>query len=269
MMTFDPEIYRNCNQDLAGLSDEECKAHFLDFGRHERRIFSHVRTAHERLSMRWLRGQGIEIGAGDLPTPLFGEATVVHADTDASLLFGGLSIDLEFSLDDPDLTPTAAFDFAIASHVLEHLDGLLIGLQNLIEMVRPKGIVYVSVPNREFDFDKYWLPEFPFEHHLEELSDKWAFKAHHDSLIVASFDTALHADSSRFPRVHDDVLLEELRMGRLSEARRFAFHKHSYDFHGWASLFFRAASVIEPRFRVVDAAFGIERHDCNFVLERL
>ncbi|SRR6266404_54356 len=87
---FSPDVYRNYNLDLRHLTDSELREHFQKYP-HERRIYG-TSTTVETLSMRWLRGNGVEVGAGAKPTPLLGDARVQMCDCDGTLVFGGIGL---------------------------------------------------------------------------------------------------------------------------------------------------------------------------------
>lgn len=268
---FDVAVYRSSNQDLRDRSETECRVHFETRGKFERRLFGPVASTSERFSMRWLRGHGIEIGAGSTPLPLFGAADVRFADVDPSLKYGGSGVDEVFALDEPALFARMAagtYDFAAASHVLEHVDSLLLGVRNLIDLVRPGGIVYVAVPSREFDHDATWLPMFEFEHHVAELADPLRYARLHDEIVVAAYR---RHQSGRWATdaFHDEAFFTALEAGRLSPGSRFGHHKHSYDYEGWMRLFVRALDHLDGPARLVDSAFGCERMDCHFAFERV
>jgi SAM-dependent methyltransferase len=250
---FDAQVYRSENPDLANLSEAELRSHFDTIGFAERRSFAALYDLHQKMSMRWLRGDGIEIGAGAYPTRLFGNARTVLADTDPKLKFGGTSVDVIFSLDQPnleDLIGRDRFDFAIASHVLEHVDSLLRGLENLTRIVKPGGIIYVALPLKQYLHDKDWMPDFPFEHHVAEYSEPLSFAAHHDQLV-----------SDEHFRRHGDRI-------QIHPANRFLYHKHNYDFQDWTKVLLRATEHLQLPIVLVDAAAGGARQDANFVFER-
>jgi predicted SAM-dependent methyltransferase len=198
--------------------------------------------------MKWLRGEGIEIGAGDKPTPLYGWASVVLADSDSDLRYGGAICDRYFSLDDRELLGRVggdAYDFAVASHVLEHLDSFIWGLRNLIGLVRVGGIVYGAVPISKYDYDRNWMQYFPFSHHLEE------------------FDEPL-----KHAHIHDEAVRLITGM-EVRPADRYRNHKHTYEYHDWSTLFVQTLEFLGGSARIVDSSFGYERSDANFVLERI
>ena len=87
---FVPPIYRNHSLDLSALclSDEDLAAHFYRFGHREPRVFGATNSSAEYLAMKWLRGRGLEIGAGRFPTKLFGSAVCEYADVEGGEAFG-------------------------------------------------------------------------------------------------------------------------------------------------------------------------------------
>jgi hypothetical protein len=124
---------------LRHLNDQELLEHFRKYP-HERRIYGYTSTTVETLSMRWLRGNGVEVGAGAHPTPLFGEARTQMSDCDRTLALAENSL-TQYWVDDPEFARTnlARYDFSIASHVLEHADSFLRALENLLSITRVGG----------------------------------------------------------------------------------------------------------------------------------
>lgn len=251
---LDVGIYRAQNPDLTGLSDDDLIAHFRESGYREQRCYAAVDDDHDRYSMRWLRGRGIEVGAGASPTRLFGDATTTLADVDASLAYGGSRYDELFSLDDPELIARLGadtFDFAIASHVLEHVDSFLRGFKNLIDLVRPGGTVYIALPIKEYLHDRVWMPYFAFDHHIDEFSDRLKYADVHDRLIIGEHHTQHQGAPLAF-----------------AQHERFLHHKHNYDLHDWSSLLLRSLEFLETPAQLVDSGFGRQRQDCNFVMQK-
>ena len=78
---FSTLIYRQHSLDLRDMTDVELAAHFSQ-NSHERRLYGPTESTAEFISMRWLRGNGIEIGAGNKPISLFGNARVQMNDFD-------------------------------------------------------------------------------------------------------------------------------------------------------------------------------------------
>lgn len=265
MKECDRNVYRNFNSDLERLSDKELDQHFL-VSQAEPRIFAPTNGDVEFLSMRWLRGAGLEIGAGKYPTPLFGNTTAIYADCDEDLAFGGEKIDVDLSLDDlqfVDKLPSK-FNFVIASHVLEHVDSFVRGIHNLVSSVKPGGIVYVVLPDKKFLNDKNFIPDFSFEHHELEFNNPLMFAQVHDNHYLmanqAAFDSEnLHAELSAEYR-------DQLRLGVISDKNRFLHHKHNYNFESWVEIMFKTKTYLNNSFEIADIRYGHLRKDCHFIL---
>jgi hypothetical protein len=271
---FDPEIYRTHSLDLAGLDEAALRDHFERAGRAEPRVFGRTETTSEYLSMKWLRGQGIEIGAGRYPLALFGDAAAINADIDSGALFGTDAIRHRLSIDDPVPAALAGrFDFAIASHVLEHADGLIRAICNLLDLVRPEGTVYIVGPDMRFLVDAEWMPYFDFAHHVEEYREHGKYDALHEHLVhehmrrnraTASAGQQLVSGG----QVHGDDILKLLDEGEGGESR-FMNHRHTYDPDGWLGLFVDVQRFLAKRFAILETRYGMERYDCHFVLRKL
>jgi SAM-dependent methyltransferase len=270
---FDPVIYRANNLDLAHLaSDADLSRHFKQCGHRERRIFGRTETTSQFLSMKWLRGDGIEVGAGRRPTELFGSATAVNADIDSGRVFGTKNVSHRYSIDDPvppDLM--GRFDFVVASHILEHADGLIRAVENLLDLIGSEGIVYITVPDIAFLEDAHWLPYFDMAHHVEEYENPGKYNGMHDRLALDYMRTRMETLGGDGlvggGQVMGDALVRLLEQGEGGE-NRFMHHKHNYDANGWNALFVDLQRFVGNRFLIVETRYGMERFDCHFVLRR-
>ncbi len=263
---FDAEFYRAHNLDLRDLDSPALAAHFAAH-QDERRLFAPTKTTVEALSMRWLRGAGIEIGAGGSPTPLFGNATTMMGDVDDKLAFGGERLDLQGSIDSEAFGAScrAHFDFAIASHVLEHADSFLRALLNLIQITRPGGIVYVVLPDIRFIGDVRWMPFFDFGHHVREFNEPLAYAQQHDDLYREGCgDGIFHSNEIAHLTADYQQAVAE---ARIPAHLRFLHHKHNYNFDGWLKMMTQAQQFFGNAFEFADVRFGHERQDCHFVLQ--
>jgi len=271
---FDPAIYRANNLDLAHLaSDADLRRHFEQHGHREPRLFGQTETTSDYLSMKWLRGQGIEIGAGRYPTGLFGEAAAVNADIDGGDVFGTANVSHRYSIDDPvPETLRHRFDFVIASHVLEHADGLIRAVENMLDLARPGGIVYAAVPDFRFLVDAEWMPCFDFAHHREEYETPGKYNAHHDRIVLDHMMSRIESVSATAQlvsggQVSGDAMMRLLHEGEGSESR-FMHHKHTYDPDGWNGLFVDVQRFLPSRFAIAETRYGMERADCHFILRK-
>jgi SAM-dependent methyltransferase len=266
MTLFSAAFYRRYNLDLQHLTDAELLLHFQAHPE-ERRLHGATDSTVEHLSMRWLRGRGCEVGAGANPTPLYGNAHVEMTDCDEDLAFGGNRIDAKYSIDDPDFArlKLGRFDFAVASHVLEHADSFLRALDHLLLVTKSGGVVYIVVPDINFLMDKNWLPRFEFAHHVDEYKNPFIHADLHDRLYINGSGAGIwHTNeiAELTPEYRTAVAA-----GRIPKEQRFLHHKHNYSFNDWLDIFEKAQKFFSNRFCFVDARYGHERLDCHFVLE--
>jgi len=113
-----------------------------------------------------LRGNGLEIGALHEPMRLPAGCTVRYFDVvdapTALKLFPEIDsaalvpVDFVGNIDDDGLQQFAdgQFDFAICSHVLEHLANPIKAMRDLFRIVRPGGHVVLAIPDKDYTFDR-------------------------------------------------------------------------------------------------------------------
>jgi SAM-dependent methyltransferase len=96
---------------------------------------------------------------------------------------------MQYIHDATDLSSIAdnAYDFLLASHILEHVANPLGALEEFRRVLKPRGHILVLVPNRTYTFDHH-RPFTTFEH-LEE--DRAANRDEHDLTHLAEI-LALH-----------------------------------------------------------------------------
>jgi SAM-dependent methyltransferase len=125
----------------------------------------------EDLARRYLRGEGIEIGALTAPLRTPPGVTVRYVDRlgrdeliaqeGPSLRATGVDpatiVAVEYVEDAERLSGIGddAVDFAIAIHVLEHLEDPVRGLTNLARVVRAGGHVLIVLPDPRRSFDRH------------------------------------------------------------------------------------------------------------------
>jgi len=118
----------------------------------------------ERLAKRYVKGCGLEIGALHRPLALPAGVDVKYVDLlsreasirkfpelDASEIVTVDYIDDGFVLSK---IPQASQDFLIANHVLEHTPNPVQVLKNWSRIIKPEGILFLTVPIAEECFDK-------------------------------------------------------------------------------------------------------------------
>lgn len=142
-----------------------------------------------RLAQRYLAGQGIEIGGLNAPLPVRPGVKVTYVDRCSTTqlrqtypeLSGSPLVDVDVIDDGERLDKFASEsqDFVIANHFLEHTQDPIRTLKNHLRVVRPRGLLFVTVPNRQRTFD-FRRPPTPWDHvvrdHLE--GPQWSCNDH-------------------------------------------------------------------------------------------
>lgn len=120
--------------------------------------------ARKYLSWRFVRGEGLEIGALHFPLPLVGKTRAKYVD------FMSVEAAREhypelagFDLVTPDFVENgeelpsieaASQDFIIANHFIEHCENPIATIANFLTKLRSGGTLFMAVPMRDFTFDK-------------------------------------------------------------------------------------------------------------------
>jgi predicted SAM-dependent methyltransferase len=141
------------------------------------------------LAFRYLRGDGIEIGALYHPQRVPSSARVRYVDlATADELLATIPattwvhpVDV---IDDGarlEKFADASLDFVMAHHVLEHVEDPIAALHTFLRVVRPGGIVFLSLPDGRFSFDRD-RERTSVEHVLRDHRDgpEVSRAAHHD-----------------------------------------------------------------------------------------
>jgi predicted SAM-dependent methyltransferase len=212
------------------------------------------------IARRYLRGNGIEIGALHNPLDVPSSAHVRYVDhlsvdelrrhypelADAPL------VDVDV-LDDGQRLSTIADesqDFVIANHFLEHCEDPLGALGNMIRVLRPGGVVYLAVPDKRYTFDAD-RPVTPTDHLLRDHREgpEGSRRAHYE-------EWARLVDRVEEPEAHATALLD----------RGYSIH-----FHAWTQT--ELLEVLRTAAHELALDFDIELmlkngHEVIFVLRR-
>lgn len=191
-------------------------------------------VAHNRavLSARYIRGNGIEIGALGRPLPMPAGARVRQVDrlSKADMAAHYPAMAKKRHVRPPDIVddgetlatiPDASQDFVIANHVIEHFENPIRFLHNACRVLKDGGILFLAIPDKEKTFDRN-RPVTPFDH------------------LVADFENG--AQASRAPHYREYVRLAEDPVGTASwtteaeyeaRARTLMQQDYSIHFHVW------------------------------------
>jgi SAM-dependent methyltransferase len=112
---------------------------------------------------RYIRGNGIEIGALNNPLQVYHGAKVRFVDRlpteKLRLVFPEVAdqnlAEVEIVEDAEKLTSVAdqSCDFVIANHVIEHTRNPISAIENMFRVLKPNGILYLALPDKRFTFD--------------------------------------------------------------------------------------------------------------------
>jgi SAM-dependent methyltransferase len=142
-----------------------------------------------RLSNRYLRGDGIEIGALHMPLRVPRSSRVRYVDRmtvpDLRAHYPELrrcNLVTPHIIDDGErltTVPDASADFLIANHFIEHCQDPIGTLKSHVRVLRPGGILYMAVPDKRLTFDRD-REITPIAHvvrdHLE--GPAWSYRMH-------------------------------------------------------------------------------------------
>jgi SAM-dependent methyltransferase len=191
-----------------------------------------VRTIRGDIAGRYLHGDGIEIGALDIPLQMPAGARVRYVDrkdlaglrADFPNLADRAFVDVDV-VDDGERLATfapASLDFVVANHMIEHTEDPIGTLEAHVRVLRPGGVLYLAVPDRRRTFDAV-RERTPRAHHLRDREEgpAWARRDHYRDWVrlVERFDEA-------------DV---EARAAQL-EAERASIHFHVWELEDFLAL---------------------------------
>ena len=151
-----------------------------------------------RLPAKYLHGVGIEIGA--LHNPLRTKARVKYVDrlsrADLRRQYPELA---SLAVVDPDIVDDGeklhkvadgSQDFIIANHFIEHCENPIGTLQTFSSKLRPRGVIYMAIPDKRYTFDRRW-PSTTFDHLVTDFGDNGAASRsqhHFEFAKLACFD---------------------------------------------------------------------------------
>jgi predicted SAM-dependent methyltransferase len=159
-----------------------------------RRMARTVDVNREYLSLRYIRGEGIEIGSRGYPLEVRSDVRVCHVDCHSAKVLRSQCQDADEAarihvdvIDDArtlEKFQGASQDFVIANHVLEHLQDPLGALLRFFEIVRDGGVVFLALPEKRKTFDAN-RPTTTLEHLIADQADGGAasFDRHHEEAI--------------------------------------------------------------------------------------
>jgi predicted SAM-dependent methyltransferase len=175
------------------------------------------------LSLRFIRGKGVEIGALHRPLWVATGAQVSYVDrlTDDELRshypelthLPFVKVDVVDDGETLSRFESSSQDFIIANHFLEHTQDPIGTMRSFLDVLRPGGIVFMAVPDKRFTFDGH-RPETDFAHVLRDYREgpQWSHNDHvreFASLVMGHSGEQLEAAVARLKatdrRIHFHV----------------------------------------------------------------
>ena len=182
----------------------------------------------EQLAYIYIRGEGLELGALNNPLPVSPLAQVRYVDFATAEAvaeqFPGHAVKTPDIVDDAVTLTTVkdcSQDFVIACHILEHLEDPIGAIKTWFRVLKPGGVLFMSIPDRRFTFD-FYRKLTPLEHLIadHEQGPAWSREAHMKEL-EEEYRTTYDVQDEQALR----VLIDWQREGR--------GHTH---FHVWTQL---------------------------------
>jgi SAM-dependent methyltransferase len=209
------------------------------------RGMSDRKTIRADVALRFLRGNGIEIGALDFPLRLPDGARVLYVDyLDEAGLREVHSDTLrhERPLVVPDVVDDGArldsfadvsLDFVIANHMLEHVEDPIAALEHQLRVLKVDGILYLTLPDARGTFD---APR-------ERTTAEHLLRDHSEGPQVSRREH--YEECARYIEGHRDKTLTK----RVQEMEAEHLHPH---FHVWEPITFAGFLA------VLDLPFSLE-----------
>lgn len=201
----------------------------------------HMECKRRDIADRYLKGDGIEIGALNAPLKLGHRARVRCVDRyDIEGLRSHYPelADVELAtvdiVDDGETLASIendSLDFIIANHMLEHCENPLGAMRNHLAKIKKGGILYYAIPDKRFTFDKN-RELTSFEHFLEDDE-----KGCEHSRLGHYQEYARLVDGLTVP---DEI---EARVNKL-HGMRYSIHFHVWDHDSFQAFLARAVKLL-------------------------
>ncbi len=208
------------------------------------------------LGFKYLKGQGIEIGALNAPLTTLPGTKVKYLDrlTISQLRqqypeLNSYPLVKTEILDDGETLKTLknnSLDFIVAHHFLEHCQDPIMTIKNLLRVLKKRGILYLAIPDHQFNVDAS-IPPTPLGHLIADHQEgpersyqnhvyNWAYyvdrkrgKAlsnHIKRLISINYSIHFHQWTGPELKEFFEYLLKRLKMRFL--IKEFIFNKKEY-----------------------------------------
>ncbi|MCA1594049.1 MAG: class I SAM-dependent methyltransferase [Acidobacteria bacterium] len=215
------------------------------------------------LATKYLRGEGIEIGALHTPLPVPHGAKVKYVDrmsvSDLRRQYPELAslplVEADIIDDGEHLSNVAAAsqDFVIANHFIEHCQNPLDALTNMFRVLRAGGVLYMAIPDKRYTFDVD-RPITSIEHVVRDFDEgpAWSRQQHFEEWTKFVDKVADETEAAR----HVSDLMEK---------------DYSIHFHAWtqAEMFELFATLKRKQGLSFDVEMFLKHAgECVFILRK-
>ena len=189
------------------------------------------------LAGRYLRGEGLEVGALHLPLGLPRGARARYVDRmgveDLRTHYPELDdydlVTPDFIDDGEQLTsvPSGSMDFVVVNHLIEHTQDPIGALLAQARVLREGGILYLAAPDRrrtKFDRNR---PETPLDHRLRDHEEgpEWSRAQHYEEWSRLAIETP-----------GEEVAAHAAQL----EAEDYSIHFHTFTLTSFLALMLRS-----------------------------
>jgi SAM-dependent methyltransferase len=204
-------------------------------------------TVREKLAAEYLHGAGLEIGALHFPLKVPRGVVVKYVDYATREenagkfpeLVAADIVETDYIENGFELAslPAGSQDFIIANHVLEHAENPIRVLLNWGRLLRPEGILMVTVPVAERCFDK-GRPQTTLDHlkedHRQAETGELSLlrernREHFVEFLEISVPNDLRHKGSRVPELSESARAERIEELIASERADMHFHTFSIE----------------------------------------
>jgi SAM-dependent methyltransferase len=186
-----------------------------------------VRIARRTLARVYVRGSGVEVGAGTRPWPLPLGTSCFYGDVldpdGLARYFSATGSAYEGFIDAQTFAgiPDQAYDFSLSAHVLEHLVNPLGAIEAALRVVRPGGIVMFAIPDKRHTWDNP-RPVTPLKHLISDY-------------VTGGEDTRIDGCLEHIRYLHPQWAPPIPEEQHQEEATRLANAKFDTHYHTWTS----------------------------------
>ncbi|HGL5076104.1 class I SAM-dependent methyltransferase [Burkholderia multivorans] len=190
-----------------------------------------VHIVRRTLAQIFVKGYGIELGAGSRPFPIPTSATCYYGDirdrTGLEKYFGTDKVTLSGEIDAQTLhgVPLDSLDFVISAHVIEHLLNPFGAIKQTIKRLKRGGVFLLVVPELTQTWDRR-RQSTTIEHLLADEIDNGE-------------GTYLQACIEHYRFIHPELTGEELPEYEIQKRAQILYeHRGNTHFHAWTEAAF-------------------------------